>query len=73
MRDPRAEEAAFAGHDGDHDIVHVRDLQEQLGDAEVVVLCEGVELLLTVDGDDCDPAILGGGEEDLAVELGFRD
>ena len=69
----RAEESAFACDDCDDHVVHLRDIIEKFSDAEVVVLRQGIELLLAVDGDDCGPAIVGSGELDLLVELSFCD
>ena len=50
--DLRAEEPAFRGQDCDEDAVVFGDLAEQLGDAEVVVLGHGIELLLKVECND---------------------
>lgn len=52
--DLRAEKPSLPSDDRNYDLVHLGDLVQQLRDAEVVVLRHGVELLLAVDGDDCD-------------------
>lgn len=48
----RAEETALAGKHSDEDVVALGDFAEELGDAEVVVLNHGIELLFQVEGDD---------------------
>ena len=47
-----AEEAAFAGEDGDGDVFTVSDFSEQTGDAVVVLLSHGIELFGAVECDD---------------------
>lgn len=66
----RAEVSPLAGDDGDDDIVHLGDLVEQLGDAEVTGHVHGVELLLGVQGDDGDFAALLHQDCRLRVEVG---
>ncbi len=52
----RREEAAFGGDYGDEDAIVGGDLAHELGDAEVVVLGHGIELLGEVQSDDGDLA-----------------
>ena len=52
----RGEEAAFRGQDRDVDAVVRSDLPQELGDAEVVVLGHGIELLLDIECYDRDLA-----------------
>jgi len=64
----RAEEPSLSGEDCDEDLVHLRNLAEELGEAEVGVLGHCVEFLLIAEGDDGDSAAHLEGNDLLGIE-----
>ena len=65
----RAEETAGAGDEGDGDVLHVGDGEEEFRDVVVVILGEGIELLGEVERDDGDVVTLCEGDVFGGIDL----